>query len=90
MKRRRNSPGRFLVNDFRSDACWPAHNPFSLGDMFPEYTTCKITDNYYNVPSRTFDGTDPEPDPDVIPDTEHAPPFARDLRAIADHHEVFY
>ena len=87
--RHQNSSGHLQLNDFRSDFHCLALNPISSGDMFPEYTTCKISDNYHNVPSRTFQGPDPEPDPDVIPDIEHAPAFAQDLRAIADHHEAF-
>ena len=89
MKRRINSNGPFPVFSVRSDFNQESHNPLLFGDQFPEVMQCNINDNYYNVPSRRETPEHPEPDPDVTTDIEHAPPFARDLRTIADHHEVF-
>ena len=88
-KRHSNSPGYFQPLDFRCDFNLEPHNPFLSATSFPHVMQCKISDNYYNVPSRGVGHEQPEPDPDVIPDIAGAPPFARDLRAIADHHEAF-
>ena len=89
MKRQTNSFGFLPVLDVRSDFNHEPHNPFLCANQFPAILQCKITDNYYNVPSRGVGQDDPVPDPDVIPDIAAAPPFAQDLQAIADHHEVF-
>ena len=89
MKRQSNSSGSFSVLDVRSNSNPELHNPFLSAEQFPAIFQCKVSDNFYNVPSRGIEQDQPVPDPDVIPDIANAPPFARDLQTIADHHGVF-
>ena len=51
----------------------------------------KITDHHFDNPARRLhqEGPAEEPDPDVIPDIQDAPPFAQDLQALADMHQAF-
>ena len=50
----------------------------------------KITDHHFDNPARRLQQEEPdEPDPDIIPDIQDAPPFAQDLQSLADMHQAF-
>lgn len=53
--------------------------------------TCRITDQWHNPipPDMRQDPAQTEPDPDVIPDPVHAPPFVHDLLDLAERHGAF-
>jgi hypothetical protein len=72
-------------------SCFPsdAQGDTRIASFSVPVVQCKIIDNQLDNPARHPQQELPEPDPDVIPDIQHAPAFAQDLQAIADEQEAF-